>query len=449
MEMKFDPMTGEPISPENTPAVQEPKKGKMGKILGGIFAAVVVIALAIVLIKNAFIGKGGKVLLAFSDTFADAPTFVKSANLDSAAKLIESGKYTLAFNYDQSGKYGVTVDGKYVSTAKEKQLSGEVSVSGIRTNGTFGVTNKELLVNAPMLGDDTYVYNYKKDTDGYIVDVIEESGMEIEEFNALLNSVYQGVNSFDNSKTKKFNKEFAKKLNGLNWKKLDKKSYEVDGKNRKIGGYGVTLTGDDLAEIVELYEDYYEDLLEDAKFVEAMTAEMDDIEAGFEEIYDACDEMDDMQLDFYIYKNKIAAFVFEVEDVEGEFLFKGGDYRLQNVECTIEEDGDEVSFEIEGETNGNKEILEFSANGEEGFTFEYDKKSGDFSIEVDDESLEGNISKKGKGFEMKLELEEFDLTISVTGDTKLEKYEGDKIDVSDLDEEDWEDIMSDMYDNLY
>ena len=55
MEMKFDPMTGEPISPENTPAVQEPKKGKMGKIFGGIFAAVVVIALAIVLIKNAFI----------------------------------------------------------------------------------------------------------------------------------------------------------------------------------------------------------------------------------------------------------------------------------------------------------------------------------------------------------------------------------------------------------
>ena len=45
---------------------------------------------------------------------------------------------------------------------------------------------------------------------------------------------------------------------------------------------------------------------------------------------------------------------------------------------------------------------------------------------------------------MMLELEEFDLKISVTGDTKLEKYEGDKIDVSDLDEDDWEDINNCM-----
>ena len=150
MEMNFDPMTGEPITPDNTPVVQEPKKSKIGIIVGAIIAAVVVIAIAAVLIRSAIIGKGGKVAIALTNTFAETPDIVKTANLDSTAKLLESGKYTVAVTVDEAGKSGVTVEGKVVSTPKEKQISGEVSAKGFTTNGVLGITKEQLKLYAPL-----------------------------------------------------------------------------------------------------------------------------------------------------------------------------------------------------------------------------------------------------------------------------------------------------------
>ena len=450
MEMNFDPMTGEPITPDNTPVVQEPKKSKIGIIVGAVIAAVVVIAIAAVLIRSAIIGKGGKVAIALTNTFAETPDIVKTANLDSTAKLLESGKYTVAVTVDEAGKSGVTVEGKVVSTPKEKQISGEVSAKGFTTNGVLGITKEQLKLYAPILGDDTYVYNYKdSEVDGYILETLDDAGVEIDSINELLAMIYEGQDKEYTEAAEKFSKDLMKKIRDLEWEKLDKKSFEVDGKDRKVSGYGATVTGEDVEEIVGLYEEYYTAVLDEASALYDMAEiDTDELTEQFDQLYDACDEMDDMQLDFYIYKNKIAAIEFEIEEVEGEILFKGGDFRLQNIECTIEEYGEEYTFEIEGETDKNTESYQISADGQEIISFEYDKKSGDFEVEAAGESFEGNIQKKGKGFEMTLEIEEVDVTLSITEETELEDYEGDEVDIIDLDEDDILDIISNIEDEL-
>ena len=180
MEMRFEPMTGEPINPQpqenaaqetgantqeqtadaaqdvnagtqdvsagtqdvnagtqdvsadngqppympQTPA-DAPKNKNWIKgiaIAGG--AAVVVIVTAVA-VKNAMIGKGGKVLLATANTFKDTPTIIKESNLDSAAKLLAKGKYTVNASFDVSGD---GFEGKLVSTSKENQLSGKLVI---------------------------------------------------------------------------------------------------------------------------------------------------------------------------------------------------------------------------------------------------------------------------------------------------------------------------------
>ena len=49
---------------------------------------------------------------------------------------------------------------------------------------------------------------------------------------------------------------------------------------------------------------------------------------------------------------------------------------------------------------------------------------------------------------MSFEIEEVDVTLSVTEETELEDYEGDEVDIIDLDEDDILDIISNIEDEL-
>ena len=49
---------------------------------------------------------------------------------------------------------------------------------------------------------------------------------------------------------------------------------------------------------------------------------------------------------------------------------------------------------------------------------------------------------------MTLEIEEVDVTLSITEETELEDYEGDEVDIIDLDEDDILDIISNIEDEL-
>ena len=92
---------GQPPYMPQTPA-DAPKNKNWIKGIAIAGGAAVVVIVAAVAVKNAMIGKGGKVLLATANTFKDTPTIIKESNLDSAAKLLAKGKYTVNASFDVS-----------------------------------------------------------------------------------------------------------------------------------------------------------------------------------------------------------------------------------------------------------------------------------------------------------------------------------------------------------
>ena len=459
MEMRFDPMTGEPINPQpqenaeqgapympQTP-VDAPKKKNWIKGVAIAGGTVVVVVVAAVAIKNAIIGKGGKVLLVTANTFKDTPTIIKESNLDSAAELIAKGKYTVTTSFDVSGD---GFEGKFVSTPKEKQLSGKLDIEGISADGVVGISDTELKAYIPLISDDTFVYNFKDDNEeGYLVVLIEDSGIDIEDVNNALRQVTSIEEKATDKSTKQLGKDLLKEFNSWDWEKADKKSCKIDGKTRKVKGYKVEVTGDEVESMVGILEDYYKDQLDDMDYLKDFNLDIDDIDDMFDDIYDLCGYMDDVDLEFYIYKNKLAAIYVDDGSNTGEILFEGGDYRLQNVECNFENDYDDISFEIAGSSKGSVENLEFILEGYTALEIEYDSKNGDFTVGNDYFDVDGTLKKNGKGFDFSVDYDELNVSLSLTADTKLEKYEGDKIDVTELDYDDISDLVMDFYDNVY
>ncbi len=459
MEMRFDPMTGEPINTQpqenaeqgapympQTP-VDAPKKKNWIKGVAIAGGTVVVVVVAAVAIKNAIIGKGGKVLLVTANTFKDTPTIIKESNLDSAAELIAKGKYTVTTSFDVSGD---GFEGKFVSTPKEKQLSGKLDIEGISADGVVGISDTELKAYIPLISDDTFVYNFKDDNqEGYLVDLIEDSGIDIEDVNNALRQVTSIEEKATDKSTKQLGKDLLKEFNSWDWEKADKKSCKIDGKTRKVKGYKVEVTGDEVESMVGILEDYYKDQLDDMDYLKDFNLDIDDIDDMFDDIYDLCGYMDDVDLEFYIYKNKLAAIYVDDGSNTGEILFEGGDYRLQNVECNFENDYDDISFEIAGSSKGSVENLEFILEGYTALEIEYDSKNGDFTVGNDYFDVDGTLKKNGKGFDFSVDYDELNVSLSLTADTKLEKYEGDKIDVTELDYDDISDLVMDFYDNVY
>ena len=340
----YSAYNGQPPYMPQTPA-DAPKNKNWIKgiaIAGG--AAVVVIVTAVA-VKNAMIGKGGKVLLATANTFKDTPTIIKESNLDSAAKLLAKGKYTVNASFDVSGD---GFEGKLVSTSKEKQLSGKLDIEGISADGVVGISDTELKAYVPLISDDTFVYNFKDDNqEGYLVDLIEDSGIDIEDVNNALRQVTSIEEKATDKSAKQLGKDLLKEFNSWDWKKAEKKSCKVDGKTRKLKGYKVEITGDEAESMVGILEDYYKDQLDDMDYLKDFNLNVDDIDGMFDDIYDLCGYMNDVDVEFYIYKNKLAAVYVDDGSNTGEILFEGGDYRLQNVECNFENDYDDISFEIE------------------------------------------------------------------------------------------------------
>lgn len=461
----FDPMTGRPIMPNqmnnSTGAASQTagaaqmagaaqgtaKKFGALKVVGIVAAGLVVVVCGATIVRNAVIGKGGKILIATSKTVQDTPIILDKSNVLSTVEMMSKGKYTVTASVDDGYD---SFEGKIVSSSSEKQVSGTVDIDGVSVDGVVGITNKYVKAYIPMLSDDTYVYDYtNNDQDGYIAELLEDEGIDVEDVNSAISQLYNVEDKVDSKSTSKLGKDFLKQFNEIGWEKADKKSVEVDGKKRNVKGYKAEITGDDIADLVAVFEDYYTEQMESLEFVDKMGADLDDVEDAFDEIYDACDYIDDIEISAYMYKGMLAAVYVDVEDVEIELLLKGGDYRLQNLECNIDTGWYDMSFEIEGQTKGTKETLELIANRDTLCTVEYDWNSGKFEYYDDYNEFSGVLKKAGNGFEFSTEIEGIDIEVLVSSDAKFEKYGEKEVDITEYDEEDFEDLVSDFYDDFF
>ena len=237
------------------------------------------------------------------------------------------------------------------------------------------LNEKEARLEVPVLSDKMFAYNYREEKGGYLAD----EGV-LENVDEVLQLAGQALG--EEKDVQKMWKELVSSLSE-EWKEVEvvkrnPEEYEVDGKFRKCKGYTVSLTEENMEDLLSVTEDIVTDYY-DSKLCEEMLSNI------FSELEYIIEDMPDVDVTCYVYKNKLAAVGLEVDRNEMEIQFLGGKTRFQNMEISVE---DETVIEVEGETEGSAEVTTVYIEGEEALEMEYDRKSGEYKIEVPQADME-------------------------------------------------------------
>lgn len=399
---KFDPMTGQPIFDDG--GYQQTGKKKSSKALPWILAGVAglgIVALAggigvWAATSGALLSAPNKVALAAYNTLTDSNPITKDIG---DLSVLSEDKVTLEAVVNSEE---VDMEVVFAASKKEKQVSAVVDVPGFGDiEAIAGLDDEYLKLQIPTFSDDVIAYNYVDEKHGFLVDNVDAEVIDM--LDEALAMAYQGESDTSNE-------EFAKALveavqnqyGSLEFEKVDKEEFEVNGKDVKCKGYAVSITEDVVVDMIdevgEVIYDYYGDEIDDLLAAEGLTW------------YDVIDEMvygmegmPDMDVTFYVYKNKLASIILEIEEYDGtaEILFLGGDYRMQNMEIVA--DGETV-VEIEGEKDGSEECIVVSSQGMDLMEFCYDTKDGLYSFDIAGELyLEGTIESSNKEFRLNVD----------------------------------------------
>ena len=459
----FDPMTGEPVT---TPASQPaggndaPVKSDYSpipaeptnddnpkfKLIGIAAIALICVALILAIIFGGLISsKKDKVKKAIKSTFTVETGLTKVAK--DLSGILNSQDYTVEFDADLDDLGNIS--GQSIVAGKEKQVIVDLDIDEIPSmSAKIGIDSKQVKAEIPEICDKLFVYDYTADKDGMITDYVDED--ELKSLDASLKMIYDGYNSDTDELQKELTKCMNKHLKELEFENADKKSYKIDGKKVECKGYSVEIDKDfclDLwDDITDIYVDEYKDKFEGLEEVSG-----ESLEDSFKEARNELKSMPDMTVYFYIYKGKLASIKAEGDKKSGEIeiLFKGGDYRAQNI--SVEADGEEV-FALTGSTKKDKEIYGIEIDGEEVCTVEYNTKKGSLAISYDyyyDEfELEMDIDSSSS--EVSFEIKDFDFDDDVSGSmnfkfkkgAKIEKYTNtDEFDVGEASQSDFMDLI--------
>ena len=270
------------------------------------------------------------------------------------------------------------------------------------------------------------------------------------DLNALLNRYQEGCKAKD---------KFKEALT-VEKEKGNKKSFPVDGKEKKCQGYSVVISKDAMIDFLEESSDFFlkDEILRDdflnqlelmARFSQVMgesfTSDspkklLDDV---YQDVEDRADELirildktlDDVEMVVYLdRKGNLVAFSGETNlgadddliGVEFEVSLKGGSHPLQNLEAMagLSNDGERITVNVEREGTFDKEALtdrisvEMNVVGDRvggEYVMSYGRADGDLKMQLDimaerlqvaSISLEAVVDELEKGKSIHMDLEE-------------------------------------------
>ena len=428
--MGFDPMTGQPLG-------KGAGKKSFGALKWVLGIAVPVVAVGVVVfagIKSGlFLGKSGKVMMAVNNTFQDSTHLAEDLNF---ADILDSDKYTVEVSGEMpEGSAAIT----YGVSSDDKMLSGNLDISGMPEIEFSAMLDSEALrLSIPSLDDQVYAYYYQSENDGYLMSNVDQES--IDAMNDALVSLYS--NSDYEDMVNDLKDCVKDELKNLEFEKASAREYEVDGKDRSCKGYVTVITADNMINIVDAMEDLFADQY-GAQY-ELMMRE------NFDELRYELDAMSDIELTFYIYKNKLSAVNLYCEGSEIEWRFLGGDTRMQNMEIVA--DGETV-MEVRGSVEGTEERTRVFADDVEVLDLQYDYKSGNFKVNAGQLfSCKGNIQSGKKEFSITLDRLEYafleaDINGTVTVKKGVEKLDmdGEEFDIGNASLSDVEELGMKFY----
>ncbi len=479
-DIKFDPMTGEPIrqpaetpapaaqetqtpAPETAaPAAQEaaqaaqapaPKKGKTGKIIAGVVAAAAVVTGGVFGAKSLTDGglSGGSPVDQFRTAVEN--TFVADDMTESfkaAGDIIEDGTYAVDAAIEAQGqKITVRVD----TEKGGMSLDVGAKISGMDVDATLFVDDKKVTVDLSKLADiEPLSYDYTSDKsdkgDSYLVKTAGADNLKT------IDSMLQMIQSMSGKQDKdKIQDSFYKKLEELDYDELEEKEFTIGGEKVSCGGYETTMTGEFIYDLMDtVYEEAYgkgiSDMMDELADMGADVSDTEDIESTLK-------DMDEIDVKYYLNDGKFAMLNFATEsddgDVDVEIYFEGKDIPWH--EMTIKNVESDQEVKLTTEDKDDELVYAIETDGEEQARLEYSKDDGSFKAISGDETVaEGKI--KVEGDTVKVEIDEISgqdvsLSCDISDDADVKAAPEGAKDILDMSEADFTAIATQIMSKMY
>lgn len=449
MNEQFDRETGERIQ-ENAGAPQpyfyqtaEPPSdnGPAGKKKKGwIFAVIAVIVIAaagavFAAVKSGFFSSdSAKVMAAITNTVNDTDYLASTLKFGS---LFASDDLTFSF---ESETQGYEMEFQFLFGESQKQLLGSMDVPDFTTvDFQAELTEEQLRVQVPVVSGYIFTYDYTKPKSSFMQ---ENFGYRLDTLDEMLQNLYfaKRDTEFDSDLAKTIIEEGQK----LEFEKVEAEEFEVDGQDRNCKGISTVITQDCIQNIMDEIENVYQESESVAYGYDGY------VEEYFDEIEQGIADMEDVEVTFFIYKNKLACIRIEEGEEDAELRFLGGDTRMQNMHLLF--DGEEL-LRLEGETVESTEVKKFFVEGEETASLEYDQKNGDLDITMNNgsTSLSGNILLDKDSFNASIDktmvngqFVDVKWGISVQKGASFEKIEGTEFNLSQATEQDMQELFEEL-----
>ena len=467
----YDPMAGAPVYDSSASASPAPEKKKgAGKLIAIIAAAVAVIAAIACLVIFVVLPMFGKPITKIEKALVN--TF---SNLDKGDNLLitalspkgleKTDTFTMSFEGEVEDFGSANID--IIKTKDAFQLNAGADLSEMLDvpyiDAQF-LYDKDSISVASSLLNNQYIYYYTEEPDedsflAELFDEMEDEGLDADTVNGILKDYYDTLMDFEslNKTNEELIEECKEHLRELEVEKTDSAEFEINGKEVKCAGYTVTITEKDLKKLLDSYTKSMKSTFEKSmgSLLEAADMDIEDVmDEAFGEAYDAIEDMEDIDIDFFIYKNQIAAIEMDVDGEKISIQFQGGDYRAQNI--LIKAAGSKL--EITGEKDGNVEKASVKVDKETYFSYKFDSKKGDLSVTAsdgyDDYEIEG-INIKSKDDELVVSFNEIDLegvvfdgSFTVKKAAKLKDMSGDEFSLNEATEDDLMETLEDEQEAL-
>lgn len=425
---QFDPMTGKPV---------RKKKGRIMKIAAAVIAAAVVV---FVLFKSGlFLSKGDKVLNAVSNTVD-----IDSHLIDALDKLsiLRSDNYTVNYRMEIDEE-GIDIDVEYARSPQKKWMEGNISFEHRDFGFMAELTSSQLRVKFPELDDRVFTYNYQEKKTGFITKYVNDDVLE--SIDNMLSTLYS------EKEQKALGREILdvvrEEYHALEFRTVDKKEFNINGTNRKCKGYRTTITSGDMVDLLKGIKDVCEDKYD--YLLDAM--EYTDLIKEFR-------NMPDIDITFYLYKNRLACINLESDRHYMKVMFDGDGKKEHSIR--VISDGENI-FELKKTEKNTQERYSLAVEDEDVLEVRYDYKSCDYVLEIYDRyegttAIEGSLVYDSGGLEasvdeVSMRWETFDpgIVLSIRRGCTVGELAGEEFDMGDATKKEFLDELEDLYDYFY
>lgn len=357
---------------------------KKGLIIGGIVAAVAVIAVLAVVLSGLFSSRKGAVEKAMAKSFAAYAQAEEALGLPDLSRLGQEQSYSQGFSlvlnsvssslvgYDTSALSGLGLRMSADLSGKDRYLGFELSAfwdDEDLLNFYVTADDDELYFSSPQITGET-LYGVNTETLGAdIAQTTGNSSMEDFSFNIfeLVDMVMEAV---DPEVAEQAVKEANKALwNEAEVKKVGGKTLSVNGTEQKTTAYQVTFPQkamedyvDALAEVMsamnyyDLYEELFRSMGMPREELEDFLSQLEDMDVYGEladDLKAALKRLGDLELSVCLYGGYVAAVGWEGRidgsDVEMLLTLGGGEEYVDDLGLELEVDGTAVTVRSEGD----------------------------------------------------------------------------------------------------